>query len=135
MGSFLGSWRVVFVTYSEHAAEYRVGYRASIIDYAIKIEELLAKMEGIRAEVLPPNQKDFDEYFTFGWMFVHTLTAAAIALEPEFATNNLDKFNSYLEAEEARLTANLKAVDYVIDGTDTLTLITGVGRIEKVGKS
>jgi hypothetical protein len=113
--------------------EYRVGYRASIIDYAIKIEELLAKMEGIRAEVLPPNRKDFDEYFTLGWTFVHTLTAAATELELEFfGTSNLDHFSSYLEAEEARLTANLKAVDYVIDGADTITLITGVGRIEKV---
>lgn len=90
-------------------------------------------MEGIRAEVLPPNQKDFDEYFTFGWTFVHTLTAAATALEPEIGTtNDLDRFKPYLEAEEARLAANLTAVDYVIDGVDTLTLITGVGRIEKV---
>lgn len=109
-------------------AFWAVGYRASIVDYATKIEELLAKMEGIRVEVLSPNQMDFDEYFTFGWTFVHTLTAAATALEPELGASNLDKFNSYLEAEEARLTANLKAVDYVIDGTDTLTLITAALR-------
>lgn len=90
-------------------------------------------MEGIRDEVLPPNQKDFDEYFTFAWTFIHTLTAAATALKPELGTtSDLDRFKPYLEAEEARLAANLTAVDYVIDGVDTLTLITGVGRIEKV---
>jgi hypothetical protein len=36
-----------------------------------------------------------------------------------------------LGAEEARLGNNLRAVDYVIDGIDTLSLIAGVGRIEK----
>jgi hypothetical protein len=43
-----------------------------------------------------------------------------------------ERFKSYLEAEEARLGNNLRAVDYVIDGIDTLPLIAGVGRIEKV---
>ncbi|KAH9052369.1 hypothetical protein EDB87DRAFT_1835857 [Lactarius vividus] len=94
-------------------AFWAVGYKASIIDYAEKIEELLAKMEGIRAEL------------------IHTLTAAVTSLRPEPGTGNLDRFRSYLEAEEARLSTNLKAVDYIINGTDTLTLITGVGRIEK----
>ncbi|KAI9438366.1 hypothetical protein H4582DRAFT_1815213 [Lactarius indigo] len=107
------------------------GYRASIIDYAEKIEELCAKMEGIRAEVLTPNREFIDDYFTYGWDTIHTLTAAVISLQPEPGPNTSDKFKLYLEAEEARLSANLKAVDYIIDGTDTFTLITGVGRIEK----
>ena len=106
------------------------GYRASIIDYANKIEELFAKMEGVRANVLPPNREAIDDYFTYVWEPVHTLTAAALSLQP--GPNNPDKFKPYLEAEEARLDANLKAVDYILDGTDTLALITGVGRIEKV---
>ncbi|KAH9171873.1 hypothetical protein EDB89DRAFT_2070429 [Lactarius sanguifluus] len=109
-------------------AFWAVGYRASIIDYANKIEELLAKMEGIRAEVLPPNRRAFDDYFRFVWEAVHTLTAA-VTPEPGLSTS--DRFKSHLEAEEARLSTNLKTVDYTIDGTDTLTLITGVGRIEK----
>ncbi|KAH9034702.1 hypothetical protein EDB85DRAFT_2288949 [Lactarius pseudohatsudake] len=112
-------------------AFWAVGYRASIIDYASKIEELLAKMEGIRAEVLPPNRRAFDDYFRFVWEAVHTLTAAVTPLQPELALSTSDRFKSHLEAEEARLSNNLKAVDYTIDGTDTLTLITGVGRIEK----
>jgi hypothetical protein len=90
-------------------------------------------MEGTRVEVLPPNQKFFDNYFTFAWKLVHTLTAAVTPLEPELGTSNLERFKSYLEAEETRLSASLKAMNYNIDGTDTLTLITGAGRIEKVG--
>ena len=111
-------------------AESRAGFRASIINYAKLIEELFAKMEGVRSHVLPPNREAVDDYFNEVWDTIHTLTAAVISLQPE--PNNPDKFKSFLEAEEARLAANLKAVDYIIDGTDTLTLITGVGRVEKV---
>lgn len=87
-------------------------------------------MEGVRADVLPPNREAIDDYFTYVWEPVHALTAAALSLQP--GPNNPENFRSYLEAEEARLDANLKAVDYILDGTDTLALIAGVGRIEKV---
>jgi len=87
-------------------------------------------MEGVRSHVLLPNRGAIDAYFMDVWMLVHTLTAAVVSLRPE--SNHPDKFKPYLEAEEARLAANLKGVDYIIDGTDTLTLITGVGRVEKV---
>jgi hypothetical protein len=88
-------------------------------------------MEGIRTEVLPANRELIDHYFTFAWKRVHRLTAAAPS--PLYLRLDPEKFNSYLEAEETRLSDNLKAVKYIIDGTDTLSLITGVGRIEKVG--
>jgi hypothetical protein len=114
-------------------AESPVGFRASIINYAKQIEELFAKMEGVRSHVLPPNREAIDDYFTYVWEPIHTLTAAVIPLQP--GPNNPEKFKPYLEAEESRLAANLKAVDYIIDGTDTLTLITGAGRIEKVSTS
>ena len=107
------------------------GFRTSIIDYAQKIEDLFAKMEGIRAEVLPPNRELVDQYFTDVWKRVHRLTDAAPS--PLYLSFDPEKFKSYLEVEEARLSTNLKAVNNFIDGTDTLSLITGVGRIEKVG--
>ncbi|KAH9064500.1 hypothetical protein EDB87DRAFT_1680408 [Lactarius vividus] len=112
-------------------AFWAVGYRASIIYYAKKIEELFAKMEGIRADVLPPNRHSINSYLTIGWHFIHTLTAAVTPLQPEPGPSSLDRFKSYLDAEKTRLSTNLKAVYYTIDGMDTLTLITGVGRIEK----
>jgi hypothetical protein len=106
------------------------GYRASIIDYANKIEELFAKMEGVRADMLPPNREAIGRYFAYVREPIHTLTAAALSLQA--GPNNPEKFGLYLEAEEARLSANLKAVDYILNRDNTLTLITGVGRIEKV---
>jgi len=110
------------------------GFKWSIINYARKIEELFAKIEGMRSVVLPPNREAVDRYFAFVWDAVHTLTAAVLSQyssqysEPD----DSEKFKSYLEAEEARLGNNLRAVDYIIDGIDTVPLIAGVGRIEKV---
>ena len=106
------------------------GFKWSIIDYAQKIENLFAKMEGVRTLVLPPNREVFDKYMTLVWILVHTLTAAASSLSS--GLDGTEKFKLHLEAEEARLGKNLRAVDYVIDGIDTLKLITGGGRIEKV---
>ena len=88
-------------------------------------------MEGVRTTVLPPNRKGVDRYFGVVWEIVHTLTTAANSLDSVLADSG--KFKLYLEAEETRLETNLRAVNYVIDGIDTLTLITGGGRIEKVG--
>jgi len=88
-------------------------------------------MEDIRTEVLPANRELIDYYFTYVWKQVQKLTAAAPL--PIYFPFGSEKFKSYIEAEETRLSANLKAVKYIIDGPDTLSLITGVGRIEKVG--
>lgn len=111
-----------------------VGFKWSIVDYARKIEELFAKMEGVRSVVLPPNREVVDGYFGYVWRAVHTLTAAVLSQSSlqSFGSDDLKKFKSYLEAEEARLGNNLRAVDYIIDGIDTIPLIAGVGRVEKV---
>ena len=126
----VGKYRM---SYYRLTAESTAGYRASIIDYAYKIEDLFAKMEGIRSEVLPLNLQSVIKYFTQVWDSVHTLIAAVLSLQP--SQDDPEKFRSYIEAEEARLRNNLQAVDFILDGTDTLTLITGVGRVEKVSTS
>ena len=110
------------------------GFKWSIIDYAGKIEDMFAKMEGVRSVVLPPNREAVDRYFACVWRTIHSLTAAVLSQDSSQNSGPDDskRFTSYLEAEEARLGNNLRAVDYVIDGTDTLPLIAGVGRIEKV---
>lgn len=106
------------------------GFKWSMIDYAQKLETLFAKMEGIRTSVLPPNRAAFDDYFETVWVAVRTLTDVVSSLSA--GLDNPEKFKSYIDAEDRRLGKNLRAVDYVIDGNDTLTLITGGGRIEKV---
>lgn len=110
-----------------------VGFKQSIIDYSRKIEDLFAKMEGVRSVVLPPNREAIDRYFASVWLVVHALTAPMLSEPLESSgSDDFKNFNSYLEAEEARLGNNLRAVDYIIDGIDTVPLIAGIGRIEKV---
>jgi hypothetical protein len=107
-----------------------VGFQWSLIDYAGKIEQLFAKIEGLRSVVLPPNREAVDRYLVYVFEVVHTLTAGV--LSQSSGPGEPKRFKTYLEAEETRLENNLRAVDYIIDGTDTLPLIAGVGRIEKV---
>lgn len=106
------------------------GFKWSIINYAWKMEELFAKMEGVRATVLPPNREAVDKYFTTVWGVIHSLTAAASSQYSDLV--DPEKFELYLEKVETRLKGKLRAFSYVIDGVDTVTLITGRGRIEKV---
>jgi len=131
--SFLGSWWVRYSLYSA-LRQMVAGLKWSNIDYARKIEELFAKMEGVRSVVLPPNREVVDGYFGYVWRAVHTLTAAVLSQSSSQSSGSDDpkKFKSYLEAEETRLGNNLRAVDYMIDGIDTIPLIAGVGRVEKV---
>jgi hypothetical protein len=111
-------------------AEVLPGYRASIIDYANRIEGLFRKMDDIYREALPPNRGSIYAYINYVWHSVHALIAPVFQLQYE--QNDPGKFISYLAEEEARLGNSLKRVHFIIDGPDTLTLVTGPGRIEKV---
>ena len=73
------------------------GFKWSVIDYARKIEELFAKMEGVRNVVLPPNREVVDGYFGYVWRAVHTLTAAALSQSSPQSSglDDLKKFKPY----------------------------------------
>jgi hypothetical protein len=140
MGSSLPHWLAFWAVGEPNASFYptlysrAAGFKWSIIDYAYKIEVLFAKMAGLRSFVLPPNREAVDRYMTRVWESIHPLTAAVLSQYSwEYSwSEDTKKFKSYLEAQEARLGNHLRAVHHVIDGVDTLPLIAGVGRIEKV---
>lgn len=101
-----------------------------MVHYKGCIEALFAKMEGIIPELRLENRGYAHEYFAMSWKAIHTLTAGLDNHPPPHS--NQDRFKSYVETEEQRLKVILQAVDYTIDGHDTLSLVTGPGRIEKV---
>lgn len=103
-----------------------------MIDYAGKIDAILAKMDGISKEILPANRSSVDTYASLVWDSVEALT---VTLKDEYSWINQDKFATYIQSEEDRLKERLKGVDYIIDGKDTLSLIAGVGRPERVSVS
>ena len=136
MGSSLPHWLAFWavgelnISFYPTSSSIIAGFKWSIIDYASKIEDLFAKMEGVRATVLPPNREAVDTYFLNAWRAVHPLTAAVSSQYSDL--DDPEKFEFYLESEETRLENKLQAFNYVIDGIDTVTLITGRDHIEKV---
>ncbi|KAJ6561494.1 hypothetical protein DFH09DRAFT_1160085 [Mycena vulgaris] len=112
-----------------YLAFWSIGWHQSMTLYAGKIRELLAKMFAVSLNVMPANRGPVNKYLDSIYNGVTTLHAG---LNPCYINENLqEKFTSYVEAEEARLRGNLEAISYDIDASNTLSLITGQGRIER----
>ncbi|KAJ6610414.1 hypothetical protein B0H10DRAFT_2060657 [Mycena sp. CBHHK59/15] len=110
-------------------AFWAIGWHQSMARYAAKIRELIAKMFALRSRVLPANRTSVNGYLD---SIYHGVTTLCAGLNPCYINEGLqEKFNSYVEAEEARLRGNLEAISYDIDALNTLYLITGQGRIER----
>ncbi|KAJ6458650.1 hypothetical protein C8R47DRAFT_995099, partial [Mycena vitilis] len=108
---------------------WAIGWHQSMARYVLKIRELLAKMFALRLNVLPANRASVNKYLDSIYRGVTSLHSG---LNPCFINQTLqEKFNSYVEAEETRLRGNLEAISYDIDALNTLSLITGQGRIER----
>ena len=99
-------------------------------DYAAKIDIILAKMFSIKSEVLPANRSSVDKYLDTVWQLISELTTGLRRIPMDDVL--FSKFESYIKWEEDRLHTNLKTVKYDIDAADTLELVRGPGRIEKV---
>ncbi|KAJ7639351.1 hypothetical protein FB45DRAFT_1024083 [Roridomyces roridus] len=110
-------------------AFWAIGWHQSMNQYVKKIRELLAKMFALRVKVLPINRGSVNQYLD---SIHHFVTSLYSGVNPCYVNDGLqEKFNSYVEAEEARLRGNLEAVSYDIDALNTLYLVVGHGRIER----
>ena len=98
--------------------------------YCEKIEEIFDAMIRLSDEVLPENRKEVNEYIACVWSSV---TMWVRAIKREKGTEELrTRFESYVNAEEARLHRNLEDIKYDIDSYDTVKLVAGDGRPETV---
>ena len=98
--------------------------------YAVQIDSLLEKMFAIKPLVLPANRRFVEKYLDSVWSYVTELTAGFRRAEWSEALR--ERFQGYVEAEEEKMRDQLEIMRYDIDAADTLLLITGPGRIEKV---
>lgn len=99
--------------------------------YQSKIRALISKMFAILPNILPANRASVHQYINKTYEMVTTITASVnICNDTNEALQA--RFSSYIEAEEARIRGNLEAVEYDIDAEDTLSLVVGPGRIERV---
>ncbi|KAI0043104.1 hypothetical protein FA95DRAFT_1546775 [Auriscalpium vulgare] len=119
-------------------AYWAVGWHASLQYYAAQIETLFARMEGLRAHLLPANRPALEHYLSADgvWFWAHGLLAP---LTPALAPASTDEvaleasrvqFAVHGHDEERRLARGLGAVGYVLDGEDALALVAGSGRVE-----
>lgn len=81
------------------------------------------------SQLLPENRYCADRYLTTVWPIAVTLT---MSLDRDYSYLQ-GRFQEYVDIEEERIQKNLEAVHYRIDAVDTLYLMVGSGRIEKVG--
>ncbi|KAI0049994.1 hypothetical protein FA95DRAFT_699202 [Auriscalpium vulgare] len=111
-------------------AFWAVGWRSAIIEYAVRVEVVFAKMVGIIPHVLPENRSSVERYIRLVWPLAHALTTT-LKTENSIRVPCQDHFMKYVAREEERLQTELKKVEYNIDGVDTLRLVAGTGRFEK----
>ena len=101
--------------------------------YRDMIAMICAKMFAIRPQIHPANRHAVNKYLQTIWKKISTLSNSVIrTTQPESLQ---ERFKSYVEAEEQRLREGLETAKYDIDATDTLLLVTGPGRIEKVSRT
>lgn len=111
-------------------SDANIGWHQSMFTYRSKIRDLVAKMFAVLPKLLPANAAAANDYINT--MYKPVMTLQASVNECYYNEGLQTRFNLYVDKEEARLKASLEAVQYDIDALDTLALVTGPGRIERV---
>lgn len=112
------------------------GWQASISQYKNKIYAVVQEMFRVLEHVLPSNRRTVDEYFFHPsfWRIELLLRSTRSINSKVLGDPDLAKITDiYTKAEEERLDNSLCDVAYELDTTATVQLITGEGRIERVG--
>ena len=87
-------------------------------------------MFALKELVLPANRPAVDESLYLIWMRVVLVIAPVktTRMDPEL----LEHFQAFINSEEEHVKKDLEAVHYRIDDLETIVLILGSGRVEKV---
>lgn len=103
--------------------------------YVEKIKLLLKRMRDAIHKVHPRNRQHVDDYFGTTWWWVGALIMGLPqddVMNDQPSTTSIDRFQEYIDWEEQRISENLQKIKYNIDASDTLFLVLGPGRLEKV---
>ncbi|KAG9050085.1 hypothetical protein FS842_011409, partial [Serendipita sp. 407] len=115
-------------------AYWAEGWHYTIWEYRNKICSILKGMYGLvdRMEIHSANRSIVDLYLSSSTFKELDQLIKSVTPYTEANTAVLEeKIRGYIDKEEERLKSNLQKVDWNIDGLDTLSLITGRGRIER----
>lgn len=86
-------------------------------------------MREARSTILPRNRVDIDWYFLHYW---HEAFAATAGFQEWYDGGLEDRFQEYMKYEEDRIRGNLEKIKYNVDTSETVSLVVGSGRLEKV---
>jgi len=103
--------------------------------YKDKIYEVVHTMFETLNYVLPSNRRAVDEYlYHSSFWRVELLLRSTRSVNPKVLSDaDLSRYaENYAMGEEGRLDDNLQGVAYELDTPATVSLVTGVGRIERV---
>lgn len=106
--------------------------------YHDRIQHVLRRIADLSTNMLPTNRALYDKVQgSAGLFFVEVILAAAYKAEEhiDWDPQLFDKFKSYVTREEQRMKETLETIKYRIDAPNTLTLLLGSGRLEKVCKA
>ncbi|KAH9948257.1 hypothetical protein B0H21DRAFT_847639 [Amylocystis lapponica] len=112
-------------------AYWAIGWQMTASSYQDKIMALIDKMFTLKATVHDANRRSVDKYLDDIWMIVERVVMSLRGNHEGDALQ--ERFQSYVDSEEERIKKNLESIQYNIADLETLTLVTGQGRIEKAG--
>ncbi|KAF8647842.1 hypothetical protein AX16_006510 [Volvariella volvacea WC 439] len=115
-------------------AYWAAGWHVSVSDYKNKIYVTIQQILELVDKVLSSNRRLLDEYLN--QEVIARLELLLRSTQPVTENVHLDpQLHKLIQAfdagEEERLTTNLSSVGYEIDSIETVTLVTGPGRIER----
>ncbi|KAF9781672.1 hypothetical protein BJ322DRAFT_1161455 [Thelephora terrestris] len=109
-------------------AYWAIGWQMTCTAYCVKIEEIFDAMISLSSEVLPENKQAINKYVDAIW---RPVTIFVQSIEREEGSEELrSKFEPHVTAEESRLRRNFEVLNYRIDSSDTVRVISGEGRLE-----
>ncbi|KAH8097003.1 hypothetical protein BXZ70DRAFT_943874 [Cristinia sonorae] len=111
---------------------WAIGWGLTVFSYCLLIQDLCSKMYSALPFLLPENRPWADDYLGEVWPFVAELTTSLKApqLNSKTVTELTNKFAPYVEQEEQRIWSNLQIIKYNLDALDTVSAVTGTGRLE-----
>lgn len=111
----------------------RIGWQTVSAQYGESILELFDHLFSLRSSLLPENRYWADYYLKTVWPVAFELIKS---FRPANVPEHIQaKFRAYTEYEETRIRKNLEDIRFDIDALDTVYVVAGPGRIEKVSSS
>ncbi|KDR69973.1 hypothetical protein GALMADRAFT_145027 [Galerina marginata CBS 339.88] len=111
-------------------AYWTVGFEVTLRQYCSRIRELFSYLHALYDLLIPGNAGVFSsvmgQIVEFVIARVHTISADN--KEDEYQNPS---FQAYAESVEKQIEKRLERLNYLIDGSNTLSLVTGPGRLEE----